>query len=73
MQADTTPADGIAVPTDDQIAYKVPQAAKVIGSSERQMWEFVRKGDVESFKIGKSRRITREALVTFIRQQQNAA
>lgn len=72
MQADSTPTDGIAS-TDNRIAYRVRDAADVVGLSERQMWDLVQKGGVESFKIGTSRRITREALVSFIKQHQNAA
>lgn len=66
MHADTTPTDGSKTPADDQIAYKVPHAAQVIDLSERQMWELVRRGDIESFKIGTSRRIPRSALVAYI-------
>lgn len=73
MHADTTPANGNQVPADDQIAYKVPHAAQVLDLSDRQMWELVRRGDIESFKIGASRRISRAALVAYIEQHLGGA
>jgi hypothetical protein len=79
MHADTPPADGNTAPDETavlgnphQIAYKVPHAAQIVDMSERQMWEFVRTGEVESFKIGTSRRIGRAALLDFIARHQEA-
>lgn len=67
MHADTTPAHGSTALADDhQIAYRVPHAAQVVDLSERQMWKLVRDGEIESFKIGTSRRIPRAALVAYI-------
>src|ERR1044071_896459 len=67
---DTDAADGTKVPADDQIAYNVPHAAQVIDLSERQVWELVRSGEIESFKIGASRRISRAALVAYVKRHQ---
>jgi excisionase family DNA binding protein len=62
-----------AIAAAEQIVYNVPHAAKVLDLSERQMWELVRKGDIESFKMGGNRRITRAALVAYIDSLQVAA
>lgn len=64
---------GAALPADGQIAYNVPHVAKVLDLSERQVWAFIRNGDIESFKIGASRRVTRGALVDFINRQHETA
>lgn len=76
MHADSSSSDtvgGSAGPPDDQIAYKVPHAAKVVDLSERQMWALVRDGVIESVKIGTSRRIPRSALVAYIESHRGAA
>lgn len=71
--ASSNTANGNGLPPDDQIAYKVPHAAQVIDLSERQMWELVRSGEIESIKIGASRRIPRAALVAYIEQHRGVA
>lgn len=48
------------------LAYSVKNAAKNLDISERQMWELVRTEQIESIKIGRSRRISRSALLAFI-------
>ena len=73
MHADTEPVHGTEGPADDQIAYKVPHAARVLDLSERQMWDLVGKGEIDSFKIGTSRRISRAALVAYIERHRDAA
>ena len=57
------------VVADDQIAYSVPHAAKVIDLGERTVWQLVQSGEIESFKIGTSRRIMRSALVDYLKVQ----
>lgn len=54
---------------DEQIAYTVPHAAKVLDIGERTMWDLVDKEEIESFTIGRSRRITRVALLAFVAKQ----
>lgn len=61
-----SPEYGNSVIDSDQIAYTVKHGARVVDISERQMWELIRKGEVESVKIGRSRRIPRVALVAYI-------
>lgn len=62
-----------ASPANDQIAYKVPQAAKVLDLSARKVWELVYAGEIESIKIGRSRRVTRAALVAYVDRLRGAA
>lgn len=52
-----------------QLAYRVRDAARQLGVSERQAWRLVAEGELESFKFGRSRRITHEALVAFVRDR----
>lgn len=57
-------------PFGEQLAYSVRHAADVLDLSERRMWELVRTGEVESFKIGASRRIARSVLVAYVERLQ---
>lgn len=63
-------------PTDtdaSQIAYKIPNAARVLDMGVRKVWALVHSGEIESFKIGSSRRVTRQALLDYIERQEKAA
>lgn len=51
------------------MAYSVRSAAKALDLSVRVVWDLVAKGEIDSFKIGASRRITREALVAYIERK----
>jgi excisionase family DNA binding protein len=44
----------------------VPEAAKILAVSPATAWSLVSRGEIESVKIGKSRRISTEALSAFI-------
>lgn len=71
MHADASPRipiDGNTTP-GDQMAYSVRSAAKVLDLSVRTVWDLVSKGDIPSFKIGASRRITRTALAEYVERQ----
>lgn len=73
MHADATPRnpiDGNAPSRAEQLAYSVASAAKVLELGERTVWDLVKRGDIESFKIGASRRIRRAALDAFIERAQ---
>lgn len=52
------------------MAYSVRTAAKVLDLSVRTVWDLVAKGEIDSFKIGASRRISRAALVAYIERAQ---
>jgi excisionase family DNA binding protein len=54
------------ITSDPQVAYTVQDAAGLLGLGERTVWEMIRAGEIESVKIGKSRRISRAAIVAFI-------
>lgn len=80
MSADVTqkrPVGGNAgpdqTPAQDQILYDVPNAARVLDLSDRQVWNLVKTGAIKSFKLGNSRRIHREALVEFVDNERGAA
>ncbi|MEU7904784.1 helix-turn-helix domain-containing protein [Actinoplanes sp. NPDC049118] len=47
----------------EQLAFTVPHAAKVLDLSPRTVWYLANTGQIESIKIGRSRRITRAALI----------
>jgi excisionase family DNA binding protein len=55
------------------MAYRVQTAARVLDLSERVVWELVRRGDIQSFKVGTARLISRAALQKFIDGQGGAA
>lgn len=76
MQADATlgnSADGNVLPPDDQIAYRIPHAAKVLDLGERTVWGLVHSGEIESIKVGAARRIPRTALVAYVEKLRGAA
>jgi excisionase family DNA binding protein len=75
MQADAAPrnsVDGNGA-DDEPLAYTVPQAARKLAIGERSMWHLVHTEQVESFKIGASRRIPREALLAYLESLRGAA
>jgi excisionase family DNA binding protein len=74
MQADAAPrnsVDGNGA-DDEPLAYTVPQAARKLAISPRSMWHLVHTEQVESFKIGASRRIPREALLAYLESLRGA-
>jgi len=71
MHADAAPripVDGNAA-SGEQMAYSVRSAAKVLDLSVRTVWDLVSRGDIPSFKIGASRRISRAALAEYVERQ----
>jgi excisionase family DNA binding protein len=75
MQADAAPrnsVDGNGA-DDEPFAYTVPQAAKKLAIGKRSMWHLVHTEQVESVKIGASRRIPREALLAYLKARRGAA
>jgi excisionase family DNA binding protein len=72
MHADATPSNstgGNVLPADDQIAYTVPHAAQVLDIGVRTAWQLVHTGAIPSFTVGRSRRVTRAALVAWVTEQ----
>jgi excisionase family DNA binding protein len=54
-------------------AYTMEQSARLLNLSARKMDELVALKLIRSFKVGKSRRISADALEEFIKQQERAA
>lgn len=76
MHADATldnSAGGNAAPADEQLAYNVRHAAKVLDLGVRTVWGLVHSGEIESFKVGAARRIARAALDAYIKGREDAA
>lgn len=66
-------ADEAESPPADQIAYTVPHAARVLDISDRKAWQLVRDGAIASIKIGRARRVTRAALMAYLKGLGGAA
>jgi excisionase family DNA binding protein len=54
-------------------AYTMEQAARLLNLSQRKMDQLIALRMIRSFKVGKSRRISADALEEFIKQQERAA
>lgn len=54
---------------DGRLAYTVPEAAEKLRLGERTVWRLVRAKQIESFKVGRARRVSRAALVKYMNRQ----
>lgn len=54
------------------LAYKVADAAAQLGIVERQMYRLIARGEIETFTVGRSRRISRRALTEYIERLEAA-
>jgi excisionase family DNA binding protein len=50
----------------DRMLYRAEQAAEQLGVSRATLYELIRTGALTSIKIGRSRRISRAALETYV-------
>lgn len=50
----------------EPLAHKVEEGAQQLGLSRAKMFELLKTGQIESIKIGRSRRIPHDALVAYI-------
>jgi excisionase family DNA binding protein len=60
----------------EPLVYSVEQAADLLGVGRTFMFHLLATGEIESFKIGKRRKIARDALHSYInrlRQEQSAS
>jgi excisionase family DNA binding protein len=57
----------------EKLLYRVEEAAQMLAVGRSKMWEIVLRGDIESLKIDKSRRISREALAAYIANLEGSA
>ena len=48
----------------------VPETAKLFGVCPQTVWRLINKGELESVHIGRSVRITNQALIDFIEKQE---
>ena len=57
----------MASPNPDQLPLflTVPMAAELLGVSRATVYRLIKAGDIESRRVGRLRRITREALLKF--------
>lgn len=59
--------------TPERLAYRVREAAELLGLSERKVWQLVERQEIESFTIGTARRISRDALLAYVEKLRSAA
>ena len=63
----STPQTGI--PMNQRMAFTVDEAARMVGVTEPHLRVFIRTGELETFLMGRSRRITPAALQAFIKSK----
>ncbi|WP_421793885.1 helix-turn-helix domain-containing protein [Hydrocarboniphaga effusa] len=56
-----------------KLAYTVGETADLFGVSLATVWRLIRNGELESLKVGKSRRIARAAIEAYLARQEAAA
>ena len=59
--------------TEKPKAYAPKDAARLLGLSERKLDELIATRALKSFKVGKSRRISSDAIDQFIKEREKAA
>ena len=59
----TQPGTLIAPPA---LAHTVEQAAERVNIPETKLWRAIRDGQLRSFKVGRSRRVSEQALIDYI-------
>ncbi len=48
------------------ISYSIPNAAKVLDVPETKLWQAVKDRQLRSFKVGRSRRVSHQALCEYV-------
>lgn len=71
--AERSSASGNAEIVRPPLAYTVPEAALALRISERQVWELIRTGAIESIRIGRSRRIPSAVLNAYVESLRGVA
>jgi len=51
---------------NDKLLYTVPECVDALSIGPSKVWELIASGRLESVKVGRSRRVTREALERFV-------
>ncbi len=55
------------------LLYKPEQAAEIIGIGRSKLFELIAAGHIETVQIGRSRRVPREALETYVQRLRESA
>lgn len=59
--------------TSDKLLHSPEETAGVLGCGRSYVFELIARGEIESFKIGRLRKIPREAITDYIERQRAAA
>jgi excisionase family DNA binding protein len=57
------------IPMDQRKAYTIHEAARLLGVTEPHLRGFIRSGELQTFTLGRSRRITPAAIDAFIKMR----
>jgi excisionase family DNA binding protein len=57
----------------EQLLYRPEEVAKLLGIGRTRVFELMKTGELPSVKIGASRRITRQAVVAYVRRLERVA
>jgi excisionase family DNA binding protein len=57
----------------DQLLFKIEEAAKVLGTSRSTLYRLMNSGQLVSIKVGRSRRVTSQALERFVKAMEDHA
>jgi excisionase family DNA binding protein len=68
-QTPPVPADGVGLRHDEKLALTPEEVGKAIGCSRAKVYDLFARHELPSVKIGKTRRVTVEALRRWLRQQ----
>lgn len=52
--------------TADKLLHPPGEAARLLAISQSQLWELLARGEIESVKIGRLRRIPHDALAAYV-------
>ena len=56
----------MTIDTRDKRLFTVPQTQVMLGVGRTTLWNMIASGEIESVRIGRSRRITAEAIDQFV-------
>ena len=59
--------------TDGKLLFKTKEAAEMLSLSRTHLYQFLTSGEIESFKIGRSRLIPKDAIENFIARYRQKA
>jgi len=56
-----------------KLLFTVPEAAEMLGLGTTKVWELVMAGEIESVLIGRARRVSRQAIESFVSDLEQSA